>query len=355
MLSETRPAVQHNRISLSSLFLFFVLAVLICPGQQPATGPLPKNDLVIPNSTGVLIPPVPNAPFSATVEIFSEQKLPDGSVNLLRTINHIARDSQGRTYNEHRRFVATSFEDEPPILNFRIYDPVTSLSTSLDPYTFIARQMVLKAPPPLESSGATPSGTSAPPDPSIKQEDLGTRTLENLLLKGTRKSRDRGIIDEYWYSSDLSIYVIRKHEDPKWRQTITVTHIERAEPQAAKFLVPKGYRIVDGSPTPQVSQEPGQPPTYRPGNGVSAPQVTYSANPEYTDEARRAKFQGMCVVSLIVDANGMPQNVHVVRPLGKGLDEKAVEAVKKYRFKPAMYEGHAVAVEVNVEVNFRLF
>jgi TonB family protein len=94
---------------------------------------------------------------------------------------------------------------------------------------------------------------------------------------------------------------------------------------------------------------------YHPGGGVSAPQVIYAPDPEFSDEARRAKYQGICVVALIVDAQGNPQNVHVVRPLGMGLDEKAVEAVRQYKFKPAMYQGHPVPVEVNVEVNFRIY
>jgi periplasmic protein TonB len=93
----------------------------------------------------------------------------------------------------------------------------------------------------------------------------------------------------------------------------------------------------------------------RPGGGVSAPQVIFSVDPEFSDEARRAKYQGICVVSVIVDAQGNPQHVHVVRPLGMGLDEKAVEAVRQYKFKPAYYQGRAVAVEVNIEVNFRIY
>jgi TonB family protein len=93
----------------------------------------------------------------------------------------------------------------------------------------------------------------------------------------------------------------------------------------------------------------------RPGGGVSAPQVIFSVDPEFSDEARRAKYQGICVVSVIVDAQGNPQRVRVIRPLGMGLDEKAVEAVKQYKFKPAYYQGHPVAVEVNIEVNFRIY
>jgi TonB family protein len=92
-----------------------------------------------------------------------------------------------------------------------------------------------------------------------------------------------------------------------------------------------------------------------PGGGVSAPQLIFSVDPEFSDEARRAKYQGICLVSLIVDAQGNPQHIHVVRPLGMGLDEKAVEAVKQYKFKPAYYQGHPVAVPLSVEVNFRIY
>jgi TonB family protein len=96
-------------------------------------------------------------------------------------------------------------------------------------------------------------------------------------------------------------------------------------------------------------------PNYRIGGKVTAPVLLYSVSPEFTDEARRAKYQGVVVVSTVVDAQGMPQNVRVVRPLGMGLDEKAIAAVKKYRFKPAMRNGEPVAVMVSIEINFRLY
>ena len=85
------------------------------------------------------------------------------------------------------------------------------------------------------------------------------------------------------------------------------------------------------------------------------PKLIFAPDPEYSEEARRAKYQGVCVVSLIVDAQGNPQRVQVVRHLGKGLDKKAVVAVKQYRFEPATHNGEPVAVEVNIEVNFRLY
>jgi TonB family protein len=90
------------------------------------------------------------------------------------------------------------------------------------------------------------------------------------------------------------------------------------------------------------------------GGGVSAPVVVHSVDPEFTAEARTANFQGSVSIQLIVDSQGNPQNVRVVRHLGMGLDEKAIEAVRQYRFKPAMYEGHPVAVQLLIDVDFHL-
>jgi periplasmic protein TonB len=92
------------------------------------------------------------------------------------------------------------------------------------------------------------------------------------------------------------------------------------------------------------------------GGRVSAPVLIHSVEAEFSDEARRAKYQGVCLVSLIVDAQGNPQNIKVVRALGMGLDEKAIEAIKQYRFKPAMKDGRTpVPVPITIEVDFRLY
>jgi TonB family protein len=93
---------------------------------------------------------------------------------------------------------------------------------------------------------------------------------------------------------------------------------------------------------------------YKIGGDVSSPQIITKVEPEYSEEARKAKFQGVVVLSIVIDANGMPRDIKVIRPLGLGLDEKAIEAVQKWRFRPAMKGGKAVAVSANVEVNFRL-
>jgi TonB family protein len=95
---------------------------------------------------------------------------------------------------------------------------------------------------------------------------------------------------------------------------------------------------------------------YQVGGGISAPIVIHQVEAEFSDEARRAKYQGVCLVSLIVDAQGNPQDIHVARALGMGLDEKAIEAIKQYKFKPAMKDGKmAVPVMITIEVDFRLY
>jgi len=94
---------------------------------------------------------------------------------------------------------------------------------------------------------------------------------------------------------------------------------------------------------------------YVPGQGVIAPTLLLAPEAEFSDEARRQKYQGVCMVSIIVDAHGIPQNVHVIRALGMGLDEKAVEAIRRYRFKPGTKDGKPVPVLISVAVDFRQF
>jgi len=94
---------------------------------------------------------------------------------------------------------------------------------------------------------------------------------------------------------------------------------------------------------------------FRVGGGVSAPKAIFTPDPEYSEEARKAKFQGTCVLWLVVGADGKPRDIKVARTLGLGLDEKAIEAVKNWRFEPGMKDGKPVATMVNVEVDFRLY
>jgi TonB family protein len=94
---------------------------------------------------------------------------------------------------------------------------------------------------------------------------------------------------------------------------------------------------------------------FRVGGGVAPPRVIYNPEPEFSEEARKAKYQGTCTLGLIVGTDGRPSNIRVLSSLGMGLDEKAIEAVKNWKFEPAMKDGHPVRVEIAVEVDFHLY
>ncbi len=93
---------------------------------------------------------------------------------------------------------------------------------------------------------------------------------------------------------------------------------------------------------------------FKVGGGVSSPTVLFRVDPEYSEEARKAKYSGTVLVSIVVDTEGRARDIRVVKSVGMGLDEKAMEAVSKWKFKPGMKGGIAVNVFAQVEVNFRL-
>jgi TonB family protein len=94
--------------------------------------------------------------------------------------------------------------------------------------------------------------------------------------------------------------------------------------------------------------------TYTAGGEVSSPMLISKVEPEYSEAARKAKYSGTVLLSIVVDERGIPRDIRVVRPLGLGLDEKAIEAVQHWRFRPGTKNGRAVNVRATVEVSFRL-
>lgn len=90
-------------------------------------------------------------------------------------------------------------------------------------------------------------------------------------------------------------------------------------------------------------------------NATHPPVPLIEPEAEYTNEARRERINGVCLISLIVDAQGVPRNIHVHKSLDPGLDRNAMIAVGKYRFKPAIRDGEPVAVFVIMEVNYKLW
>ena len=100
--------------------------------------------------------------------------------------------------------------------------------------------------------------------------------------------------------------------------------------------------------------EPGRR-VFRVGGSVSAPKPIYVPDPEYDDGARKRHIQGKVVLWLIVGADGLPYDIRVAQSLDHGLDEEAIKAVKQWRFQPSLKDGQPVAVQINVEVQFRFY
>ncbi len=93
---------------------------------------------------------------------------------------------------------------------------------------------------------------------------------------------------------------------------------------------------------------------YKVGGGVSAPSIIFKVDPEYSEEARKAKFNGSVLLALVVDSEGRARDIRVARPLGLGLDREAIVAVNQWRFRPGMKDGKPVNVRASIEINFRL-
>lgn len=89
--------------------------------------------------------------------------------------------------------------------------------------------------------------------------------------------------------------------------------------------------------------------------GVKYPESVFAPEPSFSEEARRANYQGTTVMSVVVDKEGNISRIRLERPLGMGLDEKAIERLKTWRFKPGTYKGQPVAVAMSVEVAFNLY
>jgi len=109
---------------------------------------------------------------------------------------------------------------------------------------------------------------------------------------------------------------------------------------------PELRRVGDNTPDDEI---------YHVGNGIVPPRPTYTPEPEYSEEARHARYQGTVVMKILINNAGDVVRVRLERSLGMGLDEKAMEGVTHWRFTPATHNGQPVAVEMNIETSFNLY
>ena len=201
----------------------------------------------------IFVTPVANAPFTAVIDIERTIVNRNGSVIQMKNVRNIARDSQGRIHNESREPVPAESAKTPTLLSIHLYDPQTRISTIIDPSKRVFFTRVLNHPPATEPPSlrfSAPDG-QAPPNEFAKEEDLGIREFEGVSAHGIRQTQtipDAGgketvVTDEYWYSADLRINLLIKHEDPRsGSKTLMVNQITRTEPDPRFFEIPEGYK-----------------------------------------------------------------------------------------------------------------
>lgn len=232
------------RFSVSISWLFVLGLILV--GQTAIAQP----------RLDIYVTPVPNAPFSATIYVARSVVQSDGSQAYFKNARDIHRDSRGRIYTEARNLVPAGSTDAPQIISVLLYDPQTRTNAVLYPqnHTFVTG--VVNRPPettPPAFIEASPTGNALPQNEYTRQEDLGIREMEGVPVHGIRQTqtipaagngtgKDILVVDELWYSADLRINMVMKHNDPRTGGVIlTVTHVTRSEPDPALFEIPEGY------------------------------------------------------------------------------------------------------------------
>ena len=141
------------------------------------------------------------------------------------------------------------------------------------------------------------------------------------------------------------------------RNWLYVPYFAGTKPAEAQTMVSINFKIrEDGRPdiaaTYPARPSPPAGQIFKAGDGVLPPRLLFAPEPEYSEEATKDNYGGICVLALIVGQDGRPHDINVARPLGKGLDEKAIEAVQQWRFMPAIKNGQPVSAAINVEVRF---
>jgi len=171
------------------------------------------------------------------------------------------------------------------------------------------------------------------------------------------KADDRDKRERAFRANDVNIDIRLDTENPDDDGVkAAMNKVFLAPGESMREIVPDFWRDYFGQAEGQPQRIAYSGPLYAiKKGGVSVPRGTYMPNPAFSEEARVAKYQGTMTLSVVVDPSGRAQAVAIATPLGLGLDEKAVEQVRAWKFDPAMKDGEPVAVKIMVEVDFHLY
>jgi TonB family protein len=349
MNNSSRPSLA----ALLGFLLFLISQSTTCAQAQTGTPAL--TEIKPPDWLhSKPIPAIPGLPFTAKVELEMVSDVP-GYQSTHSTYMIVARDSKGRTRNESRNWIDSAKGVDPLPTLIEIYDPTSKVRTDIYPEKKLAVGWVAGDKAPSKS----PKSKDA--QPKISAEDLGTDTLQGLPVHGVRIHKVLPAdlkfphltpeVIEYWYSDDLKINLLTKFSSSQFGvRTIRVTDLQRQEPDASLMAAPKDYKLQT-----EMASDP-QADLLGPLEEVAPPKCQRCPAPEYSDEAARARYQGVVYLQIVVNLQGRAEGIKVVHAIGMGLDEQAVRAVKNWRFIPAQGpDGNPIPSSAPVELTFKFF
>jgi hypothetical protein len=202
----------------------------------------------------IVVPPVAGAPFSATVNTEWTRLLEDGTTQVRKNSRLIARDGQGRVFQERRGLESPSGPGQFRLTRTEITDPSARTVALCDPSQ---RACELRVYRPAEWGMSPSQSSGANRNPALHSETLGTQTVDGLELIGTRETLTIGaavmgtdrplrVESEFWYSPKLRLNVTTRRSDPRSGTEIySVTNVNQAEPDPNLFVLPSTARIVD--------------------------------------------------------------------------------------------------------------
>ncbi|WP_158751305.1 hypothetical protein [Acidobacterium sp. S8] len=259
-----------KRVALLVVLLQAVFASSLAAGQQaPQDAPHAPDGGTFERINNIDIPPVANAPFTATVSAEWIRKLEDGGTITISNHRQVARDSSGRVFQERRLLVPGGDQKTSPISELDFSDPNQHELYICFPsaHTCSLRDYYVPADFHLPQPGELPSHQG-----NLTREDLGKNTLDGVEVVGTREtltlnqgtignSQPLSVTKEFWYSPQLGINLLVKRVDPRHgTQIFSVSELKLVSTQPATFQPPQGYAIKDmRSPTDQQSE--GSPVT----------------------------------------------------------------------------------------------
>jgi len=327
--------------------------------------------------------------------VIAQQALPAAAQQTLQGLfQNLKIDVQTKKTGETSTIQGIRAEDNLVTVSIEIPNPSgVPFAFRLEIHQWVATAEELTRNPALNQMAACSAGLGPSADPSAMIEKVlgplaGTGGLGNamkelasakgkLVLKTQSKVFAPALLAMMRTQGGPGVAPTADVNAPVADVTFTVAEMSTYLVADAAFQVPAGYQEAPledllkvlkpalappGTPVAAAAAAPGAAtpgddfsgPIVRPGNGVTNPVVISRTAPKYAEEARRAKIEGSVLLSMVVDESGVPRNIKVARSLDPGLDQKAIEAVREWKFKPGQKDGNSVAVQAQIQVTFKL-